>query len=174
MSNTLKGLILTVVLLLVVSVLGFKHIESLNQANAAITEKNNELQSEKAGLQATLTTIAYQQKSAAEIDAKYYQEMTDAKNKLSNLKSGIANGTIGLHINATCEVSSTTRSASTSSLGNAGTCRLSDSAQQDYYAVLDGAETLKAQVRYLQSYINTQCKNTNQQLTNHNNANGKN
>lgn len=160
MSNTLKGLILTVVLLLVVSFLGFKRIESLNKANATITEKNKELQSEKEGLQSRITTIAYQQKSAAEIDAKYYQEMTDAKQKLSDLKLGIANGTIGLRVNASCEVPRTTESASSGGVGDAGTCRLNDSAQQNYYAIREGAIQLTKQVKYLQAYITTECQRT--------------
>lgn len=103
---------------------------------------------------ATITDMATRQRDVAALDAKYTQELADAKKQLDDLQRCVRDGKCGLRINAKCPANGAT---STGSLGNASGPRLTDSAQRDYFTLRDRIVTVTKQVGYLQEYINTQC-----------------
>lgn len=98
---------------------------------------------------ATITTMQDQAKVAAELDAKYTKELSDAKSTIDSLRNDVASGRKRLLVHAKC-VSNTT---GTSSVGNADTAELEDSNRKDYYDLLRMMEQQRAQVLYLQEYI---------------------
>ncbi|MGV4308197.1 lysis protein [Citrobacter portucalensis] len=104
---------------------------------------------------ATITDMATRQRDVAALDAKYTQELADAKKQLDDLQRCVRDGKCGLRINAKCPANGET---GTGSLGDASGPRLTDSAQRDYFTLRERIEIVTKQVGYLQDYINTQCK----------------
>ncbi|HIC2865757.1 TPA: lysis protein [Citrobacter freundii] len=103
---------------------------------------------------ATITDMVTRQRDVAALDAKYTQELADAKKQLDDLQRCVRDGKCGLRINAKCPANG---SASTGSLGDASGPRLTDSAERDYFTLRERIATVTKQVEYLQEYINTQC-----------------
>ncbi|EKU4730576.1 lysis protein [Citrobacter sp. Cf084] len=103
---------------------------------------------------ATITDMATRQRDVAALDAKYTQDLADAKKQLDDLQRCVSDGKCGLRVNAKCPANGT---ASTGSLGDASGPRLTDSAQRDYFTLRERIVTVTKQVEYLQEYINTQC-----------------
>ena len=104
---------------------------------------------------ATITDMTIRQRDVAALDAKYTQELADAKKQLDDLQRCVRDGKCGLRINAKCPANGAT---STGSLGDATSPRLTDSAERDYFTLRERIEIVTKQVGYLQDYINTQCK----------------
>ncbi|TKU09473.1 lysis protein [Citrobacter sp. wls828] len=104
---------------------------------------------------ATITDMTTRQRDVAALDAKYTQDLADAKKQLDDLQRCVSDGKCGLRINAKCPSNGATGSGS---LGDASGPRLTDSAQRDYFTLRERIETVTKQVGYLQDYINTQCK----------------
>lgn len=93
---------------------------------------------------------------AAALDIKHTGELNDAKDHIAQLERDVAAGKRRLQLNATC----TERGeASASSMGYAPAPRLTNSAERDYFTLLERIATVTKQVTYLQGYINTQCQN---------------
>lgn len=105
---------------------------------------------------ATITDMTTRQRDVAALDAKYTQELADAKKQLDDLQRCVRDGKCGLRVNAKCPASGTTGS---SSMGDASGPRLTDTAQRDYFTLRERIVTVTKQVGYLQEYINTQCLN---------------
>ncbi|EDN6322110.1 lysis protein [Salmonella enterica] len=103
---------------------------------------------------ATITDMTTRQRDVAALDAKYTQDLADAKKQLDDLQRCVRDGKCGLRINAKCPANGST---STGSLGDASAPRLTDSAQRDYFTLRERIVTVTKQVEYLQEYINTQC-----------------
>lgn len=103
---------------------------------------------------ATITDMTTRQRDVAALDAKYTQDLADAKKQLDDLQRCVRDGKCGLRINAKCPANGTTGSGS---LGDASSPRLTDSAQRDYFTLRERIVTVTKQVGYLQDYINTQC-----------------
>ncbi|MDJ3761373.1 lysis protein [Salmonella enterica] len=103
---------------------------------------------------ATITDMTIRQRDVAALDAKYTQDLADAKKQLDDLQRCVRDGKCGLRINAKCPANGST---STGSLGDASAPRLTDSAQRDYFTLRERIVTVTKQVEYLQEYINTQC-----------------
>ncbi|END4902609.1 lysis protein [Salmonella enterica subsp. enterica serovar Newport] len=103
---------------------------------------------------ATITDMVTRQRDVAALDAKYTQDLADAKKQLDDLQRCVRDGKCGLRVNARCPANGT---ASTGSLGDASGPRLADSAQRDYFTLRERIVTVTKQVSYLQEYINTQC-----------------
>ncbi len=103
---------------------------------------------------ATITDMTTRQRDVAALDAKYTQELADAKKQLDDLQRCVRDGKCGLRVNAKCPANGT---ASTGSLGDASGPRLTDAAQRDYFTLRERIATVTKQVGYLQEYINTQC-----------------
>ncbi|HBV9000788.1 TPA: lysis protein [Citrobacter freundii] len=103
---------------------------------------------------ATITDMTTRQRDVAALDAKYTQELADAKAENDALQRCVRDGKCGLRINAKCPANGAT---STGSLGDASSPRLTDSAERDYFTLRERIITVTKQVGYLQEYINTQC-----------------
>ena len=93
-------------------------------------------------------------RDVAALDAKYTQDLADAKKQLDDLQRCVRDGKCGLRINAKCPANGTTGSGG---LGDASGPRLTDSAERDYFTLRERIVTVTKQVEYLQDYINTQC-----------------
>jgi prophage endopeptidase len=103
---------------------------------------------------ATITDMTVRQRNVAALDAKYTQDLADAKKQLDDLQRCVSDGKCGLRVNAKCPANGAT---GTGSLGDASGPRLTDSAQRDYFTLRERIVTVTSQVGYLQEYINTQC-----------------
>ncbi|EIK0414766.1 lysis protein [Escherichia coli] len=103
---------------------------------------------------ATITDMVTRQRDVAALDAKYTQDLADAKKQLDDLQRCVRDGKCGLRVNAKCPANGATSSGG---LGNASGPRLTDSAQRDYFTLRERIVTVTKQVGYLQDYINTQC-----------------
>ncbi|PHM52496.1 lysis protein [Xenorhabdus sp. KK7.4] len=115
--------------------------------------------------QAQLTAINKQQeqiKHLAELDKTHTQELANAKTEINTLRADVAAGRRKLRIKASCPVSET---ASSGSVGDAGTPQLTESAKQDYYDLLRMMAENRQQTEYLQDYINTECRGNNGKST---------
>lgn len=103
---------------------------------------------------ATITDMTTRQRDVAALDAKYTQDLADAKKQLDDLQRCVSDGKCGLRVNAKCPANGATGSGS---LVDASGPRLTDSAQRDYFTLRERIATVTKQVEYLQDYINTQC-----------------
>ncbi|HBB6752212.1 TPA: lysis protein [Citrobacter freundii] len=103
---------------------------------------------------ATITDMTTRQRDVAELDAKYTQELADAKKQLDDLQRCVRDGKCGLRINAKCPANGT---AGTGGMVDASSPRLTDAAERDYFTLRERIVTVTKQVGYLQGYINTQC-----------------
>lgn len=103
---------------------------------------------------ATITDMTTRQRDVAALDAKYTQDLVDAKKQLDDLQRCVSDGKCGLRVNAKCPATGATGAGS---LGDASGPRLTDSAQRDYFTLRERIVTVTNQVGYLQEYINTQC-----------------
>ena len=103
---------------------------------------------------ATITDMTIRQRDVAALDAKYTQDLADAKKQLDDLQRCVRDGKCGLRINAKCPANGT---ASTGSLGDASGPRLTDAAQRDYFTLRERIVTVTKQVEYLQEYVRSQC-----------------
>lgn len=103
---------------------------------------------------ATITDMTTRQRDVAALDAKYTQDLVDAKKQLDDLQRCVSSGKCGLHVNARCPANGTT---STGSMGDASSPELTGAAQRDYWRLREGIETITGQVNYLQDYIKSQC-----------------
>ena len=157
--NKLTQLLLVLVISLTVAVVvGFNHIESLNQDKATLELDKSNLTASVNSKQKTINDMEVLQKEANTIDVQHIKEMNLAKSNLENLQRGIANGTIGLHINAKCPaVSSSTEQAGASSMGDGTSPGLTDSAERDYFTLRERINTSTSQIGYLQDYIKNIC-----------------
>lgn len=104
----------------------------------------------------TITDMIARQRDVAALDAKYTQELADAKKQLDDLQRCVRDGKCGLRVNAKCPANGAT---GTGSLGDASSPRLTDSAQRDYFTLRERIITVTKQVNYLQDYIRQQCLN---------------
>jgi prophage endopeptidase len=164
MSKITQALIVAVIMLAVIAFGLFSHTESLSNKAAQLERDKTELSEKVEVKQATINTMAYQQLTAAKIDAQYVTEMNNAKSELEAMERGVANGTIGLHINATCPGVSNTSGAS--GVGNAESPRLGNTAERDYFTLRDRIKTATSQISYLQDYIINTCQKPNPSTTN--------
>lgn len=103
---------------------------------------------------ATIKDMQTRQRDVAALDAKYTQDLADAKKQLDDLQRCVSSGKCGLHVNARCPANGTT---STGGVGDASGPRLTDSAERDYFTLRERIVTVTKQVGYLQDYISTQC-----------------
>ncbi|MDM3181985.1 lysis protein [Citrobacter sp. Cf098] len=103
---------------------------------------------------ATITDMTTRQRDVAVLDAKYTQDLADAKKQLEDLQRCVRDGKCGLRINAKCPANGAT---STGGLGDASSPRLTDSAERDYFTLRERIVTVTKQVEYLQEYVRSQC-----------------
>lgn len=103
---------------------------------------------------ATITDMTARQRDVAALDAKYTGELVNAKATIDQLERDVASGKRRLQLNAKCTANG---AASTGSLGDATSPRLTDSAERDYFTLRERITAITGQVNYLQDYVRTQC-----------------
>jgi prophage endopeptidase len=104
--------------------------------------------------QATIDLMTARNKLAAELDIKYAKELADAKSENDRLLADVESGTKRLRINATCKAANT---STTSSMDDAASPRLNESAQRDYLNLRERIVTATKQIAGLQDYITNIC-----------------
>ncbi|MDE9566943.1 lysis protein, partial [Xenorhabdus bovienii] len=100
-------------------------------------QKNKDYNDLNTKHQTQLIAINEQQKRIqrlAELDTKHRQELDNAKSEIDTLRADVAAGRRKLRIKAVCPVSET---VATSSLDDATTPRLEDSAVRDYFTLIE-------------------------------------
>ena len=102
---------------------------------------------------ATIKDMQTRQRDVAALDAKYTEELADAKETIERLHSDVIAGRKRLQVAATCAKSTT----GASSMGDGESPRLTADAELNYYRLRSGIDRITAQVNYLQEYIRTQC-----------------
>ncbi len=103
--------------------------------------------------QKTINTMSAQQQSVAKIDAKYTQELSDAKQTIADLQRDVADGTKRLHVSATCSSKRVSSTNSSTGVDDATSARLTESAQRNYFILRERIETATKQIAALQDYI---------------------
>ncbi|ECT9434720.1 lysis protein [Salmonella enterica] len=106
----------------------------------------------------TIDDMQVRQRDNAALDAKYTQELADAKSENDALERDVATGRRRLFVNATCPAVPTGKSTSTARMDNAAGPRLADSAQRDYFTLKERVTTMQKQLEGAQDYIRTQCQ----------------
>ncbi|WP_243077855.1 lysis protein [Pantoea sp. MQR6] len=103
--------------------------------------------------QETINDMQRRQQSVAALDAKYTQELADAKATIEQLHDDVIAGKRRLQLNATC----TKQSTASSGMDDAARARLTDAAQRDYFTLRERIETAGKQIAGLQQYVREQC-----------------
>ncbi|ELY5987729.1 lysis protein [Cronobacter sakazakii] len=138
-------------LLFVVAVgMVFYYRSALTKKEVSLTEVNRELNLVKDGI----ADMQRRQISIATLDAKYTGELADAKATIDQLERDVAFGKRRLQLNATCKNLST---SGTTSLDDAASPGLTDSAEQSYFTLRSRIELAGKQIAGLQDYIREQC-----------------
>ncbi|HCI8581183.1 TPA: lysis protein [Enterobacter cloacae] len=101
----------------------------------------------------TINDMQTRQRDVATLDAKYTQELADAKETIERLHSDVIAGRKRLQLNATCKGNTT----GTSGMDDATSARLTDSAERDYFTLRQRIETVTKQLTGLQEYVRSQC-----------------
>lgn len=104
--------------------------------------------------QETINDMQRRQQSVAALDAKYTQELADAKATIDQLHDDVATGKRRLQLNATCPKQFVPGAAS---MDDAASPRLTDAAQRDYFTLRERIEVAGKQIAGLQQYIKEQC-----------------
>ena len=150
--SRLTAIIIAVVVCIIVS-LGW--VVNHYRDNATEYKKQRDEKTQALNLaNATITDMVTRQRDVAALDAKYTQDLADAKKQLDDLQRCVRDGKCGLRINAKCPANGATGSGS---MGDASGPRLTDPAERDYFTLRERIVTVTKQVGYLQDYINTQC-----------------
>ncbi|EDR5178691.1 lysis protein [Salmonella enterica] len=104
----------------------------------------------------TISDMEVRQRDVAALDAKYTQELADAKAENDALQRRLAAGG-RVRVEGRCTVPASTTSASPGSVGNAATVELSPLAGQNVLDIRAGIISDQAKLKYLQDYIRSQC-----------------
>lgn len=106
--------------------------------------------------QQTIDDMKERQRQNAALDAKYTQELADAKAESEKLRADLASGRRRLQLHATCLPAAKSNTATTGAT-DAATARLTPDAERDYQRLRTEASAITAQVNGLQQYIKEQC-----------------
>lgn len=105
--------------------------------------------------QETIDDMTVRQRDVAALDAKYTQELADAKKQLDDLRRDVDSGAKRLRIAATCP--GVPKATSATGVDDAGAPELTPDARRNYFDHRDGIEVTKEMIHGLHEYINTQC-----------------
>jgi len=122
----------------------------LTETRSSLTKVNRELNLAKD----EIVDMQKRQRDVAALDAKYTQELEDAKANINQLERDVAAGKRRLQLSATCGKSGT---PSTTAMDDATSPRLTDSAQRNYFTLRERIETATKQLTGLQEYVREQC-----------------
>ncbi|EJC4103036.1 lysis protein [Salmonella enterica] len=106
--------------------------------------------------QQTIDDMTQRQRQNAALDAKYTQELADAKAESEKLRADLASGRRRLQLHAVCVPATAGNTAATGTT-DAAAARLTPDAERDYQRLRTEARDITAQVNGLQQYINEQC-----------------
>ncbi|HHS1331957.1 TPA: lysis protein [Salmonella enterica subsp. enterica serovar Infantis] len=104
----------------------------------------------------TISDMTLRQRQNAALDAKYTQELADAKAESEKLRADLASGRRRLQLNAVCMPAAARDTAATGAT-DAATARLTPDAERNYQRLRTEARAVTAQVNGLQQYITEQC-----------------
>ncbi|PYZ35391.1 lysis protein [Enterobacter cloacae complex sp.] len=125
--------------------------------NAITYEDQRDKATEKLSLaNATIADMQTRQRDVAALDAKYTQELADAKAQNDALQRKLDNGGRVL-VKGRCPMPASTKATGSSSLGNDATVELSDVAGRNVLGIRSGIISDQTSLRALQEYIKTQC-----------------
>lgn len=113
-----------------------------------IAESRNEV--DRLQLQAQQAAQALQARDT--LDKQRFQEMTDAKNQIDNLRNELAVGTKRVLVRATCSTA-VSAAAGTTGLDDGAEPALTAIARQDYLRLREQIVTTEAQLAGLQEYV---------------------
>ncbi|EDN6659478.1 lysis protein [Salmonella enterica] len=106
----------------------------------------------------TITDMTKRQRQNAALDAKYTQELADAKAESEKLHADLASGRRRLQLHAVCMPAAAHDTTATGAT-NATAARLTPDAERNYQRLRTESRAVTAQVNGLQQYINEQCIN---------------
>ena len=92
---------------------------------------------------AAITDVRMRQRDVAALDAKYTEELADAKAENDALRDDVAAGRRRLHIKAVCQ---SVREATTASAWIMQPPRLADTAERDYFTLRERLITMQKQL----------------------------
>ncbi|ELY2768772.1 lysis protein [Cronobacter dublinensis] len=124
---------------------------SLTKSEASLTEVNRELKLAKDDID----DMQRRQRDVATLDAKYTKELADAKIENDALQRKLDNGGRVL-VKGRCPMPASTKTSSTSSMGNDATIELSDVAGRNVLVIRAGIKEDRAKIEALQQYIKEQ------------------
>ncbi|EBH1270304.1 lysis protein [Salmonella enterica] len=104
----------------------------------------------------TISDMTQRQRQNAALDAKYTQELADAKAESEKLRADLASGRRRLQLHAVC-MPAAARDTTATGTTDAATARLTPDAERDYQRLRTQARDTTAQVNGLQQYITEQC-----------------
>lgn len=116
-------------------------LHEIEQANAQVAQLEREAQQAVQTLQAR-----------DELDKQRFQEMSDAKNQIDNLRDQLAVGTKRVFVRAACPAAVPT-AAGAAGVDDAGEPTLTATARQDYLRLREQIVTTEAQLQGLQGYV---------------------
>ncbi|HGG8721740.1 TPA: lysis protein [Enterobacter cloacae] len=104
----------------------------------------------------TIKDMQVSQRDVAALDAKYTQELADAKAQNDALQRKLDNGGRVL-VKGRCPVPASTQATVAPSVGHDATVELSDVAGRNVLGIRAGIISDQKSLKVLQEYINTQC-----------------
>ncbi|EAR9883007.1 lysis protein [Salmonella enterica subsp. enterica serovar Bovismorbificans] len=104
----------------------------------------------------TISDMTLRQRQNAALDAKYTQELADAKAESEKLHADLASGRRRLQLHAVC-MPAAARDTTATGATDAATARLTPDAERNYQRLRTESRAVTAQVNGLQQYINEQC-----------------
>ncbi|HAD5966818.1 TPA_asm: lysis protein [Salmonella enterica subsp. enterica serovar Typhimurium] len=104
----------------------------------------------------TISDMTLRQRQNAALDAKYTQELADAKAESEKLRADLAAGRRRLQLHAVC-MPAAARDTTATGATDAATARLTPDAERNYQRLRTESRAVTAQVNSLQQYINEQC-----------------
>lgn len=106
--------------------------------------------------QSTINDMAHRQQLNAALDAKYMQELLNAKSQVKTLRVDLNTGAKRLRTAASCPKLPKTTAAT--GKPDATVPRLDDSVERDYLSLIERIRQSETMINGLQSYIHTQCQ----------------
>ena len=106
--------------------------------------------------QSTINDMAHRQQLNAALDAKYMQELLNAKSQIETLRVDLDNGTKRLRIAANCPKLPET--PATTGKPDAASPKYDAEFERNYLSLVERIRQSETMINGLQSYIRTQCQ----------------
>ena len=145
-----KYLVIAVIFALLLSVIVY--LKSRGDSLALELEVS---QAEVSGLKESIEKTRLAMVARDEVDAKFTQELTDAKQENDRLRADVAAGSRRVLVRASCPSVSTT--SSSSSVDDGAEPALTADAREDYFRLRDQIVRTEKQLAGLQEYVGRVC-----------------